>query len=165
MHMLKWLALRESVLQSYDWLNICFTFHSRIFHYCQWRAAKPRPMLGAQGIWAGRDLYRAIRDVTRGLGFSGLIRRTAPFCRLLQHTRGCGGSILTRILITGPHSIASHDMQGDAENPFLPRSSQVCNLMRSYDIFEHSFEFANFIYRGDCIIADIVPRVMLCIYV
>jgi hypothetical protein len=31
-------------------------------------------------------------------GFSGLIRRTAPFNRLLQHTWGCGGSILTRIL-------------------------------------------------------------------
>jgi hypothetical protein len=35
------------------------------------------------------------------LGFSGLIRRTAPFSRLLRHTRGCGGSILTRILM-GP---------------------------------------------------------------
>jgi hypothetical protein len=30
--------------------------------------------------------------------FSGFIRRTAPFSCLLQHTRGCGGSILTRIL-------------------------------------------------------------------
>jgi hypothetical protein len=36
--------------------------------------------------------------VTRDLGFSGLIRRTAPFSRLLRHTRGCGRSILTRIL-------------------------------------------------------------------
>jgi hypothetical protein len=36
--------------------------------------------------------------VTRDLGFSGLIRRTALFSRLLRHTRGCGGSILTRIL-------------------------------------------------------------------
>jgi hypothetical protein len=25
-------------------------------HHCRWRAAKFRPMLGAQGLWAGRDL-------------------------------------------------------------------------------------------------------------
>jgi hypothetical protein len=41
----------------------CFTSRSRIFHlydhHCRWRAAKFRPMLGAQGLWAGRDLYRA----------------------------------------------------------------------------------------------------------
>jgi hypothetical protein len=55
-------------------------------------------MLGAQGLRAGRDLYRATPAVTWGLGFSGFIRRTAPFSRLLQHTRGCGGPILTRIL-------------------------------------------------------------------
>ena len=57
-------------------------------HHCRWRAAKFRPMLGAQGLWAGRDLYRATPAVTRDLGFSGLIRRTAPFSRLLRHTRG-----------------------------------------------------------------------------
>jgi hypothetical protein len=77
---------------------------SRIFsliwrrHHSWWRAAKFRPMLGAQNLWAGRDLYHATPAVTRDLGFSGLIRRTAPFCRLLRHTRGCGVSILTRIL-------------------------------------------------------------------
>jgi hypothetical protein len=70
-------------------------------HHCRWRAAKFRPMLGAQGLWAGRDLYRATPAVTRDLGFSGLIRRTAPFSRLLRHAWGCGGPILTRIL-TGP---------------------------------------------------------------
>jgi hypothetical protein len=67
-------------------------------HHCRWRAAKFRPMLGAQGLWAGRDRYRATPAVTRDLGFSGLIRRTAQFSRLLRRTRGCGGSILTRIL-------------------------------------------------------------------
>jgi hypothetical protein len=45
-------------------------------HHCRWRAAKFRPMLGAQGLWAGRDLYRATPALTRGLGFSSLIRRT-----------------------------------------------------------------------------------------
>jgi hypothetical protein len=74
-------------------------------------------MLGAQGLGAGRDLYRATPAVTRDLGFSGLIRRTAPFCRLLRHTRGCGKSILTRIL-TGPLSVASYDTQGDVEDLF-----------------------------------------------
>jgi hypothetical protein len=59
------------------------------------KGAKFRPMPGAQGLWAGRDLYRTTPAVTWDLSFSGLIRRTS---RLLRHTRGCGGSILTRIL-------------------------------------------------------------------
>jgi hypothetical protein len=67
-------------------------------HHCRWRAAQFRPMIGAQGLWAGMDLYRAKPAVTRDLGFSGLIRRTVPFSRLSRHTRGCGWSILTRIL-------------------------------------------------------------------
>jgi hypothetical protein len=66
-------------------------------HHCRWRAAKFRSMLGAQGLWACRDLYRVTPAVTRDLGFSGLIRRTAPFSRILRHTRGCGWSILTWI--------------------------------------------------------------------
>ena len=93
-------------IRSEDWLIDYLVFYvplkniSLIWrrHHCRWRAAKFRPMLGAQGLWAGRDLYRATPAVTRDLGFSGLIRRTAPFSRLLQHMRGCGGSILTRIL-------------------------------------------------------------------
>jgi hypothetical protein len=34
--------------------------------------------------------------------FSGLIWRTAPFRRLLRHTRGCGGPIVTRIPFQSP---------------------------------------------------------------
>jgi hypothetical protein len=57
-------------------------------HQCQWRAAKVRPMLGAQGQeHAGGDLYRATPAVTHGLSFSGLIWRTTPFSRLLRYTR------------------------------------------------------------------------------
>jgi hypothetical protein len=67
-------------------------------HHYRWRAAKFRLMLGAQGLKAGRDLYRATPAVTKDLGFSGLIWRTASFSRLLRHTRGCGGYILTWIL-------------------------------------------------------------------
>jgi hypothetical protein len=76
-------------------------------HHCRWRAAKFRPTLGAQGLWAGRDLYRATPAVTRDLGFSGLIRRTAPFSRLLRHAWGCGGPILARIL-TGKRVLLLH---------------------------------------------------------
>jgi hypothetical protein len=45
-------------------------------HHCRWQGCKFRPMLGAQGLWAGRDLYRATPTVTRDLGLYGLIRKT-----------------------------------------------------------------------------------------
>ena len=94
------------IKNKFDWLIDYLRFYvplknfSLIWrrHHCRWRAAKFRPMLGAQGLWAGRDLYRATPALTQDLGFSGLIRRTAPFSRILRHTRGCGGSILTWIL-------------------------------------------------------------------
>jgi hypothetical protein len=59
------------------------------------KGAKFRPMLDAQGLQAGRDLYRATPAVTQGIGFTCLIRRTTPFSCLLGHTRGCGRPILT----------------------------------------------------------------------
>jgi hypothetical protein len=77
-------------------------------HHCRWRAAKFRSMVDAQGLWEGRDFYRATTAVTRNLSFSGLIRRIAQFSRLLRHTKGCGGSILTRIL-TGHMTCWWHD--------------------------------------------------------
>jgi hypothetical protein len=98
----------------YDWLILQFYVPLKIFsliwrrHHCRWRAAKFRPMLCAQGLWAGRDIYRATPAVTQDLGFSGLIRRTAPFSRLLRHMRGCDGSILTRIL-TAPFRIRIYE--------------------------------------------------------
>jgi hypothetical protein len=49
----------------------------------------------------GRAVYRATPAVTRDLGFSRLIRRAAPFSRLLRLARGCGGPILTQILTGG----------------------------------------------------------------
>jgi hypothetical protein len=36
-------------------------------HHYQWRAAKFSLTLGAQGLWAGRDLYRATLAVTRDI--------------------------------------------------------------------------------------------------
>jgi hypothetical protein len=77
-------------------------------HHCRWMAAKFKPMLGTQGHWAGRDLYRATPAVTQDLGFSGLIQRTDPFIRLLRHTKGCGGPIPTRILRYVRGSMLAH---------------------------------------------------------
>jgi hypothetical protein len=112
LQILHWNLIYWSVVKSYnssscfDRLIDCLLFYvplkniSLIWrrHHCRWRAEKFRPMLGAQGLWAGRDLYCATPAVTRDLGFSGLIRRSAPFSRLLRHAWECGGPILTRIL-------------------------------------------------------------------
>jgi hypothetical protein len=46
-------------------------------HHYQWQGCKFRPMLGAQGLWAGRDLYLATPTVTRDLESYGLIRKTS----------------------------------------------------------------------------------------
>jgi hypothetical protein len=76
-------------------------------HHCQWRAAKFGPMLCAQGLWACSPSFQdgflmfpfvgiligATPAVTRDLGFSGLIQRTAPFSHLLQHTRDPHGGM------------------------------------------------------------------------
>jgi hypothetical protein len=96
--------------------NISLTWRR---HHCRWRAAKCRPTFGAQGLWAGRDLYRATPTVTPGLCFSGLIRRSAPFNRRLRHTRGCGASILTRILT------------GKDFTDMPPRVEWKCNRMKT----------------------------------
>jgi hypothetical protein len=64
-------------------------------------AAKSRHMLGANGPWAGRDLYRATPAVKRGLCFPV---SSDGFSRLPRHTWGCRGSILTRSLTGFPVS-------------------------------------------------------------
>jgi hypothetical protein len=45
-------------------------------HHYRWLRCKFRPMLGAQGLWAGRDLYRDTPTATRDLGLYGLLRKT-----------------------------------------------------------------------------------------
>jgi hypothetical protein len=85
-----------------------FTSHSRIFHLYEdviitgeWLQNFGLSVLRTfeqEGI----DLYRATPAVTRGLSFSCIIQRAAPFSRLLRHTRGCGELILTRIPIHSP---------------------------------------------------------------
>jgi hypothetical protein len=73
--------LWEKCLQYCDWLIDWLIDFSLFYfplknislmwrrHDYRWRAAKFRPMLGFQGLWAGRDLYRVTPAVTRGLGF------------------------------------------------------------------------------------------------
>jgi hypothetical protein len=62
-------------------------------HHCRRRASISRSMLRTQGLWAGRDLYRATPTVTRGLGFSGTSDRK-------------------------PHLVASYNTQGGVEDLF-----------------------------------------------
>jgi hypothetical protein len=64
-----------------EWYIYCFMSISRIFHF-----------------WAGGSLSCHTCCDTEPR-FSGLIRRTTPFNRLLQLARGCGGPILTGILM------------------------------------------------------------------
>jgi hypothetical protein len=61
-------------------------------HYYLWRAAKFRPMLGAQGLWSG-----GIFVVPHLFWHGALVFpvSSAPFNRLLRHTRGCEGTILS----------------------------------------------------------------------
>jgi hypothetical protein len=97
-------------LEKIDWLIDYLRFYVPLWiliisliwrrYHCRWTAAKYKPMLGTQGLRAGKDLYRATPAVTRGLGFSGLIQRTAPISRFLQHAWWYGGPILTQV-ITG----------------------------------------------------------------
>jgi hypothetical protein len=90
-------------------------------HNYRWRDAKFKPIckLGAQDLWAERNLYRATPAVIRGFGFSRLIRRIAPFSRLLRHTRACGGSILTESLWSASSRLLRH--AGGWLEPILAR--------------------------------------------
>jgi hypothetical protein len=63
--------------------------------HCRWRAAKFRPILGAQGLWARRDLYRATPTVTPRFF------RSHPKDRLQLVAWGCGGSIILNRILTG----------------------------------------------------------------
>jgi hypothetical protein len=95
------------------WFNWLFTVLCPAQEFFTYMETSPLPekssMLGAQGLWAGGIfIVPHLHAVTRNLVFFGLIRRTAPFSRLLRYIRGCGESILTRIL-TGP--FVTHSLQ------------------------------------------------------
>jgi hypothetical protein len=48
-------------------------------HHYRWQGCKFWPMLGTQGLWAGRDLYRATPTATRDLGLYSLIRKAGTY--------------------------------------------------------------------------------------
>jgi hypothetical protein len=121
---------RLSFLSLFIYLVVClgFTSHSRFFsliwrrHHCRWRAAKYSLCLALRTFEQGWIFIVPHLLWHEASVFSGLIRRTAPFSRLLRHTRGCEGYILTWIL-TGPLLVASYDTQGNVDDLFLPGSS------------------------------------------
>jgi hypothetical protein len=96
-----------------------------------WRDAKFRPMLGAEALRVGRDLYRATSAVTQGFGLPGLIRRTTSFSHLLRSTRECVGSILTRILTDFP-KVAALCKGGVNTIPVTGLRSRYCNCVCLY---------------------------------
>ena len=88
-----------------DWLIIhCFTSHARVFFTYMERSALPVKVCKIWVYaWRSGPLSRegtlsCHTCCDTGPRFSILIQRTGPFSRLLRHTRGCWGLIITRIL-------------------------------------------------------------------
>jgi hypothetical protein len=69
-------------------------------HYCRWRAAKFRPLLGAYGVWAGRDL------VTWGGGLIFLLSH--PKERPIQSPLSTCKGMLRIYSNTDPHELRIH---------------------------------------------------------
>jgi hypothetical protein len=95
-------------------------------HHFRWRAARFRPMLGAQGLWAGRE------DVTtagEGLQNLDLCLALRAFEQggifIVPHLLWHGGSIFPVLSEGPPHSVASYDTQGNEDDLFLSCFSRV----------------------------------------
>ena len=102
--------INVAVWQIIDWLFILLYVPPRIFHSYGDVTITGEGLQNLGLCWTlrafeqGWIFFRATPAVTRDLGFSGLIRMTASFSRLLRHARGCWGPILTRIP-TGTNAI------------------------------------------------------------
>jgi hypothetical protein len=83
-----------------DWLiDYCFTSRSRIFHLITGEGLQNVRLCSALRAFDQGGIFIVSQLLWYGgHSFSGLIRRTAQFSRLLRPTRGCGELILTRIL-------------------------------------------------------------------
>jgi hypothetical protein len=118
----------------------CFTSCSRIFHLYG-DVTITGEELQILGVCSALVAFEQgeILIVTRGLNFSGLILRTTPFCRFLRHTRGCGESILTRIL-TGPLSVDA-SCRAHTGPKFCVATSGTCvciyPILDNYALFLH----------------------------
>ena len=51
-------------------------------------ASEFKPLIAAYGLWARRDLYRAIPVMTRDLGLHGLMQRINLISRVLWQAGG-----------------------------------------------------------------------------
>jgi hypothetical protein len=71
----KWNILSGTFVCLFKAVGAIFQLSGGCHHYRR-QGCKFWPMLGAQGLWAGRDLYRATPTATRDLGFYGLLRKT-----------------------------------------------------------------------------------------
>jgi hypothetical protein len=91
--LLKNISLTWRLIDLTDWLFIVLRPAQEFFTYnYRWRA-KFWPMLGSQGLWGGRGLYRVTPAVTRASVFP--VSSEGP-----------------------PHSVASYDTRGDVEDLF-----------------------------------------------
>jgi hypothetical protein len=123
------IIVRYLAIIQIDWLIIyCFTSRTRIFHLngdvtitgeglqnkaYAWRSG-PMSREGSLSCHTCCNMGpRITRPHQKDQNWQNFIQ--SP---LVTH-KGCGGYILTRIFI-GPHSVASYDMQVNAEDLFLP---------------------------------------------
>jgi hypothetical protein len=121
-----------------DWLIIyCFTSSSIIFYLNVNIEVLPkfRPMLGARGLWAGRDLYRGTSAVTQGLSLSCLILGIAPFHHLFWHTRRCGRPI--PVFQLGRNKGAAPRLPFSA--PPCPLFAPLCPFLYIYCLLENNW--------------------------
>jgi hypothetical protein len=109
-----------------DWLIVYgFTSRSRIFHLygdvtIAGEGLQNLGLCSALRAPEQRGVFIVPYLLWHGTSvFPVSFRSTAPFSRLLQHTRGCGGSILTRIL-TGSLVGARLDIFSVAGDDVLP---------------------------------------------
>jgi hypothetical protein len=117
-----------------------FTSRSRIFHlYGDGTIAdeglQNLGLCSALRAFQQREIFIVLHLLQHG---ASIYTRSHPmdrpiYSRLLRHTRGCEGSILTRIL-TGPHSVASYDTPGVCWGPILiPDDIVIILLLQCLD--------------------------------
>ena len=83
-----------------------------------------RPLLGTNDLLVGRDLYRATPAFTRGLGFCGLIGRTAPICLPFTTTNRYWG-LYPCLLPSCPYQGSTPEPPGTARAPRIPALNMV----------------------------------------
>jgi hypothetical protein len=113
---LKNISLTWRLIDLTDWLFIVLRPAEEFFTYMETSQLPLKGQIQAYARHSGplrrEGSLSCHTGCDTGLGFSGLIRRTAQFSRLLGHTRGCGGPILTRILTSYLHEEVTISCEG-----------------------------------------------------